>query len=143
MVYGGGSIIPDIFIPADTSFNSKLYTNLIRKGIYNKYTVDYVMQYRDKLKQQYPDIETYNVHFSVDNDMINDIKALAEKEKVEWNDEEYQRSEQFIKLQTKALIARNIWDTQQYYQVTLTEDPALKKAMEILSDDRQYNKLLK
>ncbi len=142
-VYGGGGIMPDIFIPADTSFSSKLYTNLIRKGIFNKYTVDYVMQYRDKLKQQYPDIETYNVHFSVDNDMINDIKALAEKEKVEWNDEEYQRSEQFIKLQTKALIARNIWDTQQYYQVTLTEDPALKKAMEILSDDRQYNKLLK
>lgn len=142
-VYGGGGIMPDIFIPADTSFSSKLYTNLIRKGVFNKYTVDYVMQNREKLKQEYPDIETYNARFTVDNDMTNDFKILAEKEKVEWNDEEYQRSEQFIKLQTKALIARNIWDTQQYYQVTLAEDPALKKAIEILCDDRQYNKLLK
>ncbi len=143
IVYGGGGIMPDIFIPADTSFSSKLYTNLVRKGVFNKYTVDYVMQYREKLKQQYPDIHAYNERFTVDGDMIAAFKDMAEKEKIEWKEEDFQRSEHFVRLQIKALIARNVWDMQQYYQVTLTEDPGLKKAMEILSDDRQYHKILK
>ena len=60
-----------------------------------------------------------------------------------WNDEEYLRSEKYIKLQIKALIARNVWDMQQYYEVTLTEDPTIKKAMEIVGSDRAYKNALR
>lgn len=143
VVYGGGGIMPDIFMPVDTSYNSKLYTNLIRKGVLNKYTVDYAMLHRDQLKESYPVFSQYNKFFEVDHEMIEELKAQATKEKVEWNEEQYQRSEKFIKLQVKALIARNVWEMQQYYEVTLTEDPTIKKALEVIGNEKTYRSTLK
>ena len=142
-VYGGGGIMPDLFMPADTSFSSKLYTNLVRKGIFNRYTVDYAMAHRDELKAKYPEFSSFNDRFTVTDAMINDVKKAAEKEKVEWKQEEYQRSEKYIKLQIKALIARNVWEMQQYYEVTLREDPVIEKALKVLSSDKEYRKLLR
>ena len=142
-VYGGGGIMPDIFMPADTSFSSKLYTNLVRKGVFNKYTVDYAMLHRDQLKKDYPEFSKYNDNFEVTKAMIDEVKKIADQEKVEWNEQEYQRSEKYIKMQIKALIARNVWEMQQYYEVTLKEDPTLKKAIEIISNEKEYKKLLK
>ncbi len=141
-VYGGGGIMPDIFIPADTSFNSKLYTNLIRKGVFNKFTVDYAMANRDAVKATYGDFDGFNNKFTVDDNMIADFRKAADKEKVEWNEDQYKHSEKFIKLQIKAMIARDIWSIQQYYQVTLKEDPAMLKAMEILNSDKTYKEKL-
>lgn len=142
IVYGGGGIMPDIFMPADTTFNSKLYTNLVRKGVFNKYTVDFAMQHRDELKEEYPEFSQYNKNFVVSKAMIDAIKELAANEKVEWNDEEFQRSEKYIRLQIKALIARNVWEMQQYYEVTLKEDPTIAKAVDVLSNEKQYRKLI-
>jgi len=141
-VYGGGGIMPDIFIPADPSFNSKLYTNLIRKGVFNKFTVDYAMANRDAVKATYGDFDGFNNKFTVDDNMIADFRKAADKEKVEWNEDQYKHSEKFIKLQIKAMIARDIWSIQQYYQVTLKEDPAMLKAMEILNSDKTYKEKL-
>ena len=141
-VYGGGGIMPDIFIPADTSFNSKLYTNLVRKGIFNKYTVDYAIANREEMKKQYPEFSQFNKQFVVTDEMIDAMKAMAEKEKITWNEEEYQRSEKYIKLQIKALIARNVWEMQQYYEVTLKEDPVILKALEVISINREYQRWL-
>ena len=143
LVYGGGGIMPDIFMPIDTSFNSKLYTNLVRKGVFNKYTVDYSMAHRDQLKQQYPEFSQFNKEFQITEAMMEEVKAVAEKEKVTWNEEEYQRSEKYIKLQLKALIARNVWEMQQYYEVTLTEDPVIDKALEVILNDKVYKATLK
>ena len=143
IVYGGGGIMPDIFMPADTSFNSKLYTNLVRKGVFNKYTVDYAMQHRDQLKAMYPDFSQYNRHFEVDSLMIKAVKAMAAQEKVDWNEEQYLCSEKYIKLQIKALIARNVWETQQYYEVTLTEDPTIRKALDVIGNEKTYRAMLK
>ena len=143
IVYGGGGIMPDIFMPVDTSYNSKLYTNLVRKGVFNKYTVDYAMANREQVKEEYKEFSKYNKKFKVTDSMIEEIKEMAEKEKVTWNEEEYKRSEKYIKLQIKALIARNVWEMQQYYEVTLTEDPTIKKAIEICSSEKAYRAILK
>ena len=143
VVYGGGGIMPDIFMPIDTSYNSKLYTNLVRKGVFNKYTVDYALQHRDRLKAMYPDFSLYNRQFEVDSAMIGAVKSLAAQEKVEWDEEQYLRSEKYIKLQIKALIARNVWDMQQYYEVTLTEDPTVRKALDVIGNERAYRAMLK
>lgn len=142
IVYGGGGIMPDIFMPVDTSYNSKLYTNLVRKGVFNKYTVDYAMQHRDQLHATYPEFSQFNQRFEVDTVMMKDFKALAAKEKVEWNEEQYQRSEKYIKLQIKALIARNVWEMQQYYEVTLPEDPTIRKALNVIGNDKVYRSMI-
>jgi len=142
-VYGGGGIMPDIFIPVDTSYNSQLYTNLVRKGALNRFTTDYGLAHRDEIKAKYGDFDQFNETFIVGDDLIKGLKQAAEEAKVEWNDEQFARSEKFILLQIKALIARNVWETQQYYQVMASEDAGIKKALEILRDEKAYKKLLK
>ncbi len=141
-VYGGGGIMPDLFIPVDTAFNSKLYTNLVRKGILNRFTTDYGLKHRDEIKAQYGDFEHFNKNFNVGKDIVNGLKKAAEEAKVDWNDEQFARSEKFLLLQMKALIARNVWETQQYYQVMAFTDPGIQKAIEILNDNKAFNKIL-
>jgi carboxyl-terminal processing protease len=75
--------------------------------------------------------------------MIEDFKKLAEEKGVEWNEEQYQRSESMIKLQIKALIARNEWDMEKYYQVVLKEDKVINKAIDVLNDSNEYRRILK
>ena len=142
-VYGGGGIMPDIFIPVDTAYNSKLYTNLVRKGALNRFTTDYGLKYREEIRAQYSDFEQFNKDFTVGQDLVDGLKAAAEEAKVEWNDEQFARSEQFLLLQVKALIARNVWETEQYYQVMSAVDPGIRKALEVLENEKQYKNILK
>ena len=142
-VYGGGGIMPDIFIPVDTSFNSKLYTNLVRKGALNRFTTDHALKHRDDIKAEYGDFKNFNKKFEVGQDLVEGLKKAAEEAKVEWNDEQFKRSEKFILLQMKALIARNVWETQQYYEVMSSIDPGIRKAMEILGNEKEYKRILK
>ena len=142
-VYGGGGIMPDIFIPVDTAYNSKLYTNLVRKGALNRFTTDYGLKHRDEIKAQYDDFEHFNKSFVIDNDLVNGLKKAAEEAKVQWDEEQFKHSEKFLLLQMKALIARNVWETQQYYQVMSTVDPGIQKALEVLGNEKSYKKLLK
>ena len=141
-VYGGGGIMPDLFIPVDTAYNSKLYTNLVRKGALNRFTTDYALKHRDDIKAQYGDFEHFNKNFTVGKDLVEGLKKAAEEAKVEWNDEQFARSEEFLLLQMKALIARNVWETGMYYQVMAATDPGIKKAIEILKDNKAFNKVL-
>ena len=142
-VYGGGGIMPDIFIPVDTAYNSKLYTNLVRKGALNRFTTDYGLKHRDEIKAQYGDFEHFKKSFIVSSELVNGLKKAAEEAKVEWNDEQFAHSEKFLLLQMKALIARNVWETQQYYQVMASTDPGIQKALEVLGNEREYKRILK
>ena len=142
-VYGGGGIMPDIFIPVDTAYNSKLYTNLVRKGALNRFTTDYGLKHRDDIKAQYGNFDSFNKSFVVGKDLVDGLKAAAKEAKVEWNDEQFAHSEKFILLQMKALIARNVWDTQQYYPVMASVDPGIQKAMEVLGNEKVYKRILK
>ena len=142
-VYGGGGIMPDIFIPVDTAYNSKLYTNLVRKGTLNRFTTDYGLKHRNEIKAQYGDFDNFNKNFTIGQDLIDQLKADAKEAKVEWDDEQFARSEKYLLMQIKALIARNVWETQQYYQVMSSADPGVQKALEVLDSAREYNRILK
>ena len=143
IVYGGGGIMPDIFMPIDTSFNSKLYTNLVRKGVLNRYTVDYAINNREQIMHDYPEFSEFNKKFQITETMIDTLKKMAEQDKIIWSDEDFKRSEKYIRLQIKALIARNVWEMQQYYEVTLTEDPTIMKALEVIGSNKEYQRILR
>lgn len=141
-VYGGGGIMPDIFMPVDTTFGTKLYVDLVRKGIFNRFTVDYVMDHRKDLIEKYQNFDKFNEGFFVNEDMMQAFRKLSEEEGIEWNEEQFLRSESMIRLQIKALIARNEWDMEKYYQVIMKQDKMIEKAVEILNDNNQYRQLL-
>ena len=101
------------------------------------------MAKRNEILSQYVDFDKFNAEFVVSDAMIEDFKKFAEKEGVTWNEKQFERSEPLIKLQLKALIARNEWNMENYYQVVLQLDKAINKAMEILNDNNQYRSILK
>lgn len=74
--------------------------------------------------------------------MLADFKKMAEKKEVEWDDEQFQRSEPWVMMQIKALIARNVWDIDKYYQVVLKEDKVIEKAIQVLENKKEYDRLL-
>ncbi|MDR1758005.1 MAG: PDZ domain-containing protein [Bacteroidales bacterium] len=82
VVYGGGGIMPDIFIPYDTSKYSSLYGELMRKGIMNAFALNYLDMHRADLKLKYPTIEEYRKYFQISDDLYDDLLQYAKKEGV-------------------------------------------------------------
>lgn len=81
-VYGGGGIMPDIFIPLDTSKYSTFYNELARKGIFGSFTMDYMESHRDEMKAKYPDFEAYKNNFEISDELYADFIKYAKKEGV-------------------------------------------------------------
>jgi carboxyl-terminal processing protease len=141
-VFGGGGIMPDIFVPVDTLHFTTYYSNLIRKGVFNRYTIDFSNAKRDEIKKSYKTTEKFVKGFEVDEAMMTDFLALAEKEQVEFDEALYQRSEDFIRMQIKALIARNLWDMEAYYQVVSEQDETILQALEILEKNDMFSEVI-
>ena len=82
VVYGGGGIMPDIFIPIDTTKYSTLYNELVRKGIFGSFTLDYMEANRERYKALYPTIEDFKRDFEVSDELYNTFMNYARKEGV-------------------------------------------------------------
>ena len=108
IVYGGGGIMPDVFIPVDTTKYTTYHRKLVASGIINRAAMNYEDKYRDKLKKEYKKFSKYNEEFEVGEEILQDMKSMAEKEKIEFKEEEYNKSLALIILQIKALIARDL-----------------------------------
>ena len=135
LVYGGGGIMPDIFIPLDTTENSRYLTDLYRKGVFNRFTLKYVDLNREKLNAAYSDFKKYKKSFTVSDDLLNEFKEFGATEDFEYDEEGMERSRNFIKRQLRALIANQIWGINEYYQCINEENPILNKALEQLDGD--------
>ena len=142
VVYGGGGIMPDVFVPLDTSYYSDYYSQLIRKGIFNEFTLTYLDLHREKLKSNYPSFKEFNTQFTQQEELLADLNAYAEKQKIEGDTEEFEHSKQMIFTQLKGLLAQNLWGTSEYYQVINQENNSFKKAIEAINDDTFSNSKL-
>ena len=141
-VYGGGGIMPDVFVPLDTTIYTDFHRDLLAKGVLNQYPVNYLDEHRKELVKQYKDIERFAEGFVVTDEMLADLLKLGEAEKVKYDEEQYQKSRALIALQVKALIARDMFDTAAYFRIMNPENALFTKAMEIINDDVEYNRLL-
>ncbi len=133
-VYGGGGIMPDVFVPLDTSYNSKYYSKLLRKGIFNRFTLTYLDKHRDELEKSYPDIKTFKQKFNPE-DYLNEFLGYAEKQKIEFDKKDFERSKPLILTMIKADFARNLFGTGAYYQIYNEINPTYQKALEVINDD--------
>lgn len=141
VVYGGGGIMPDIFVPFDSTQYTDYYSNLIRKGVLNRYTLEYANKERNKIKKAYPQFSQFKSTFEVTEAMMNDFNTMAINEKIEWHEEQFKLSENLIRQQIKALIARNIWDISAYWEITSETDETVQKALELLLSDGFFSYL--
>ena len=141
-VYGGGGIMPDYFVPIDTTLYTDYHRNLVAKGAVIKFTMKFIEGHRKELANKYKKFESFNEKFIIDDDMLATLREMGEKEGVKFNEEQYQKSLPLIKTQLKALIARDLWDMNEYFQVMNTTNESIQKALEILNSD-EYQKKLK
>ena len=139
-VYGGGGIMPDYFVPMDTTSYTKLHRNLVAKGVINKTSSVYIDTHRKDLQRRFKEFNAFNAGYQVGNDVLDILKEEAEKAKVDLTDEEYQQSLRLIRTQLKALMARDLWDISEYYQVINNANESVKQALRVLNND--YDRIL-
>lgn len=142
-VYGGGGIMPDIFVPLDTTLYTDYQRQIVGAGVMNKFTVQYIDTHRSELKKMYPTFDKFKKSYDVDQTMLSQLKEMADKEKIPFNQTEYDRALPLIKLQIKALVARDLWDMNAYYEIIDVDNEALQKAVQILQTPGAYENILK
>ena len=131
-VYGGGGIMPDYFVPLDTTHYTRFHRELAAKGIIIQQNLRYVDNHRKQLKKEYPTFEKFKEAFNVPQELLDQVVSEAEGQKVKpRDDEELQRTMPLLALQLKALIARDLWDMSEYYSVINEDSEIVKKALEL------------
>lgn len=141
-VYGGGGIMPDFFVPIDTAQYTDYHRQLAAKGVIIKSTTGYIERHRQELKAKYKNFDSFHQKFQIDDAFLTDLRALADKEKIAFDETQYQRSLPLIRTQLKALIARDLWDMSEYYQVMNGTNQSVQQALRVLREGK-YEEVLK
>ncbi|GAB4230344.1 MAG: S41 family peptidase [Ekhidna sp.] len=132
IVYGGGGITPDFFVPLDTTENSRYLNRLFSTNSIQEYTVSYSQNNREQLEAQgYADFKD---NFQVSEKMLQDLISLAEGNKLAFNEREFKRSKRLLKQLIKAYIARGIWDNQGFYPIFNEQDEIFQKAIRLMGE---------
>ena len=142
-IYGGGGVMPDVYVPVDTSEYSTYYRDLSAKGIINQYAIKYVDKNRKSLNKQFKTVKDFDNGFIVSDEMMRDFITMGEKDSVKYDEEKYRTSEMMLKAIIKGLIARDIYGDPGAYSVVINHrNPDVKAAYDVLNDRERYQRLL-
>ena len=133
-VYGGGGIMPDYFVPLDTTKYTKFHRQLSAKSAIINANLKYIDDNRKKLKKQYSTFEDFNARYEVPQSFVDAVIAKgAEQDVKPKDDEELALTLPYLRTQLKALVARDLWDMNEYFQVMNETNDIVKKAIEVLA----------
>ena len=135
-VYGGGGVVPEIFTPIDTSLNSPYYQGIRGKGILNSFCLEYVDKNRQKLKQRYETEDAFVKDFKIDDEILEELYKVGDKDSVKRNKDEMQRSRPLFLNQLKSLMARDLYDNVAFWRVANEMNDSYKKALQVMHSDR-------
>lgn len=133
-VYGGGGIMPDVYVPLDTTQYTKLHREMSAKSCIINTTLKYIDKNRKKLKKEYPDFAAFKANFEIPEAMIDILLDHAKKAKVEYDDTALKEALPLVKLQLKALLARDLWEISEYYQIMNTSSDIYRKGLKVLDE---------
>ena len=141
-VYGGGGIMPDYFVPVDTTGGTRLHARMNGLNVIGRVAIAEVDNRRQELLQKYPDINKFNAGFQITEAMTPKLMRLAADEKIEWNDDQFATSRPLIFAQIKALMARDLYDSSAFFRIINEENDIFMEGLKIISDDKRYQELL-
>ncbi|WP_320112521.1 S41 family peptidase [Draconibacterium orientale] len=141
-VYGGGGVMPDIFVPMDTSSHYAYINNLRRKRVTYNFVLDYVDLHREDMAKQYPDFDRFNDKFEISEENIEQIVASGIEEGIEKDEESLSYLKDELKRELKALIARDVYSRNDMYKILNEDDDAILKALEVFDNQDKYAALL-
>ena len=141
-VYGGGGIMPDIFVPMDTSVHYGYFNQIVRKNILYSAVLDHLDKKRDEYVQNFTSFEVFRKNFEADDELVESMFAEADKEGIEKDEEGLEFARPIMKRQIKALIARDLFGQSAFYQIINEEEEVIKEALKVLKNNSEYNTLL-
>ena len=132
-VYGGGGIMPDYFVPLDTTKYTKYHRQLAAKSAIINANLKYIDANRKSLKKRYASFEDFNANYEVPQSFVDSVIANGEASEVKpKDDEELATTLPYLRTQLKALVARDLWDMNEYFQVMNETNDIILKALEVL-----------
>lgn len=132
IVYGGGGIMPDVFVPIDTSRTNSFLNKVFYSGAINIFAFEYADKNRDKLKA-YSSSKNYIEQFEVDLAVLNEFYAYCAKQNLTLNNVSKEKTNEALKPYLKAFIGRDVFDRDAYYPIINKKDKCIIKAIEVLS----------
>ena len=141
LVYGGGGIIPDVFVPIDTGVNYSYFNRLLAKGVVSEYAMNYVDRHRAELEKKYSKFEEFQKKFEVTDEMVEEIVAEGEKQGVKKDEALLGPVMPELRLFVKSLLARDLWGMTELYRVSNESNKILNEAVKVLQDG-SYDNLL-
>ena len=143
IVYGGGGIMPDYFVPMDTTEYTDYSGRVNAMGLTYRLALNQVDANRKGLLKKYPTIDKFKKEYVVSNDLLDDLVKMATESKIEFKEDQFDRSKDLLKRRIKSSMARDLYDMSSYFQLINDESVIFTKGLEIIRDDAQYYKLLK
>jgi len=128
-VYGGGGIMPDYFVPLDTSLNSHYLNELYTSTSIQEYTFDFAEQHKEELEKK--GYEDYLKNFKVTDKMISELIKVGERNKVKPNQKELKEKKELFQVHIKAQIARKLWGNDGFYPVFNETNEVFKQAVKL------------
>jgi carboxyl-terminal processing protease len=137
-VYGGGGIMPDVFVPLDTLEYSQFYKDLSRSGVINTFALNYANDNRESISKMFADSKAFKDGFKTDEEFMNQFFGYAVKEdtSLTFVKEDYEISKDLLQIRLKAMIAQNVWDYSAFYQIYNVKNEIFMKAYEVLSQGK-------
>jgi len=142
LVYGGGGIMPDYFVSIDTSYYSDYYRQLIRKGLLNRFVLQYVDTRRSELHKKYPDFASFKSSFTLTDEFMTSFYNFASENGLQKNDMDLALSGNQIQLLLKSYIARDLWSNNEFFEIVNGSDPKFETAMNILRNWDKFEVML-
>lgn len=141
-VYGGGGIMPDVFVPLDTAEYTGYYRKLVAKGIIAQYALRYVDKNRAAVKERFPDADAFIAGFAVGDEMLAGLVEAGKEEKIDFDEKQFAESKELLRDIVKALVANDLFGNGAYFQVMNRRNDIFKEALRVINDDRLYKSIL-
>ncbi len=133
VVYGGGGIMPDEFVPLDTTIYTRFHRELAARSIIIQQNLRYVDSHRKELLKRWTSFDDFKQHYEIPQSFVDAIIAEGEKQGIKPKDDaELERTLPYLCLQLKALIARDLWDMSEYFSVFNERNSIVQKALEVI-----------
>lgn len=144
-VYGGGGIMPDAFVPLDTTRMAPAHRAIVARTTMLDYTLQYFRANHAELHRRYPtltDFDAPDAGFKLSDDMVRDLIEQARRDSVTADDLDSLVTNELFRTQVRAYIANNLYDNGAYKRIINATSWPYLRSLEILADDRRYNALL-
>jgi carboxyl-terminal processing protease len=131
-IKGEGGIMPDYFVPVDTTRYTPYHRALSLRGVLQKVHFRWEDKYRKQWQKKYSTFESFDRHFELSDELMQQLIAVGEEEGVKYDEDDYLKSKDLLKLQMKALIARDLWDMSEYYHIINQSNESVQQALKII-----------